>query len=197
MEIIIKSLSIHQMSQKISFFFKEAILKKKLVLFCFCIVFFILQIHSGSAFACMGAVDFELFKMSLVMAFTVTAISILIFSFVSWFIKIIFFKAQSQLTVIFLVAFLFSIELGVFGTFMVPKFEEVVRDFGADVSREANFVFAYGNYLWSPAFLVLVLWFFLKNSFSKDRYFAAVLFVDAVMLVFSLSAIYAVNSSCG
>ena len=153
--------------------------------------------HSGSAFACMGVVDFELFKMSLVMAFTVTVISILIFSFVSWLIKIIFFKVQGQLTVIFLVAFLFSIALGIFGTFMVPKFEEVMRDFGVDVSREANFVFTYNNYLWLPAFLVLALWFFLKNSFSKDCYFAAILFVDVVMLVFSLSAIYAVSSSCG
>lgn len=159
------------------------------------VLFFITTTHS--ALACMSTRESELFKPSLVMAFTVVAISILLFFFVSWLIKIIFFRAQSRSSIIFLVTFLFSVALGVFGTFVVPSFEEFFRDFGEDISRELNFIFTYGNYLWIPLFFVLVLLFFLENSFSRNRYFAVVLFVEAVILVFSLAVINGVTSSCG
>lgn len=159
------------------------------------IVFFMATTHS--AFACMGTGEPGLFEPLLVMALAVTLFSILFFYFVSWLIRRMFFRGLGRWPVVSLTAFLFSIVLGIFGTFMVPKFEYIIRSFVGETSVHANFVFTFNDYLWLPAFLILVLWFSIKNSLERNRYFAAVLFVEACLLVFLLSTLYSAGSSCG
>jgi hypothetical protein len=159
------------------------------------VVFFITTTHS--ALACMSTRESELFKPSLVMALVVTFFSILFFLFVSWLIKRLFFRNLDRWSVVSLTAFLFSVVLGVFGTFVVPGFEDIIRMFVGETSARANFIFTFNDYLWLPAFLILVLWFSIKNSLERNRYFAAVLLVDACLLVFALSTLYSLGSSCG
>jgi len=156
-----------------------------------------------SAFACIreeGSFAPPIF----VIVYGIIMLAVAVLTLVVWAIKRIFF-GHSDLFLVFLVAAsLLALVLGVLGTFVVPMFEPIYANFGADIPLPTKTLFSARHLLWLPAIVVLALWHTTKNRTNKTRetrYFAIALFVEANLLALVWAALYTgifkLGSVCG